>query len=459
MTQTCILYAEDNPQDADQTRQRLLEADPGLRLEVVDRGADCLDRLDRGGVDLLLLDHRLPDMDGLQVLNSILRRGIQLPVVMITGVGDEQLVVKALRLGAADYIPKTGDYLDTLPGLLSQVLEDHRQKESRGLLSSPKRRILYLEHQAPDIDLTLAHFAEHAPHLSFDIVESCGQGLARLAQPTDYDLLLIDLRMPDMSGLDFVREAIRLGLTMPAFVMISGQGDDAAAIASLKLGAADYITKRVGYLQHLGMVIEHTIAHDRLRRLSEAMRFQALHDELTGLPNRRLLYDRLKVAIAEAARYGWHVAVLFMDLDDFKQVNDSYGHAIGDQLLIAIAGRISKEVREIDTVSRLGGDEYALILPILEDCEQARPVAERIRQALEKEIILEGIALKITASIGIACFPQDGQEIAELINRADIAMYQSKTAGRNQVQFWDRSMDAAAQRRAEIAIRRRKVEP
>ncbi len=134
--------------------------------------------------------------------------------------------------------------------------------------------MLYVEHHPMDIDLTLRHFAETAPEFKIDVVNTCADALARLAQPPAYDVALIDLRMPDQSGLDFAREAKHRGLPLPPFVILSGMGDEAAAIASLKLGAADYVAKRDGYLNQLPYTMERAIAHDRLNRISEQLRVE-----------------------------------------------------------------------------------------------------------------------------------------------------------------------------------------
>jgi two-component system, cell cycle sensor histidine kinase and response regulator CckA len=271
-----ILYAEDNAQDADLTRSHFSEHAPDIKIEIVETGQKSLDRLAQADWDLLLLDHHLPDMDGLDILKTIVHNGMQVPVVLVTGVGDETLVVKALRLGAANYVPKLGDYLATLPDLLRRVIDEHRLKKSQGLLADVSRRILYVEHHSMDIELTLRHFAEAAPQFEMDVVQTCSDALARLAQPPAYDVALIDLRMPDMSGLDFAHEARNRCLPLPPFIMISGMGDEAAAIASLKLGAADYVTKRDGYLNQLQYAIERAIAHDRLGRLSEQLRAELI---------------------------------------------------------------------------------------------------------------------------------------------------------------------------------------
>jgi DNA-binding response OmpR family regulator len=138
-----LLYAEDNPHDADLTRTHFAEHAPDFAIEIVGTGQGCLERLREAGFDLLLLDHHLPDMDGLDVLKTLFRTGLQAPVVLVTGVGDEELVVKALRLGAANYVPKQGNYLETLPDLLRDVVEEHRRGQSQGVpTSASPRRIL-----------------------------------------------------------------------------------------------------------------------------------------------------------------------------------------------------------------------------------------------------------------------------------------------------------------------------
>jgi signal transduction histidine kinase/CheY-like chemotaxis protein len=291
-----VLYAEDNALDADLTRSHFSEKAPDFEIEIVETGQACLDKLSGTGRDLLLLDHHLPDMEGLDVLRTLVRASVPVPVVMVTGSGDDDLVVKALRLGASNYVPKLGNYLETLPDLLRRVVEEHRLKQSQKVLATAPRRILYVEHDAMDIELTLRHFTEAAPEFEIDVIQTCSDALARLAKPPAYDAALIDLRMPDQNGLDFVREAKRLGLPLPPFIMISGKGDEAAAIASLKLGAADYIAKREGYLNQLTYTIDRAIAYDRLDRLNaqlqaelaerkraeEALRFQKMLLESQG---------------------------------------------------------------------------------------------------------------------------------------------------------------------------------
>jgi two-component system CheB/CheR fusion protein len=269
-----VLYAEDNEQDADLTRSHFAAHAPDFEVEIVTTGRACLDRISETTTDVVLLDHHLPDIEGLEVLRTLVRTGVPVPVVLVTGTGDEELAVKALHLGASNYVPKLGRYLETLPDLLRAVIERHRLGLREGLLGSARHQILYVEHESVDIDLTLRHFAETAPHFDVDVVMTSGGALARLGQPPAYDAALIDLRMPDLGGLDFVREAGRRHLQLPPFIVTTGKGDEAAAVASLKLGAVDYVLKREGYLDKLVYIIDRAIAHDRLRHTNEQLQVE-----------------------------------------------------------------------------------------------------------------------------------------------------------------------------------------
>jgi diguanylate cyclase (GGDEF)-like protein/PAS domain S-box-containing protein len=170
----------------------------------------------------------------------------------------------------------------------------------------------------------------------------------------------------------------------------------------------------------------------------------AHHDSLTGLPNRTLLHDRLQQALAQAQRGRHRVAVMFLDLDRFKSVNDTLGHAIGDELLKHVADRLRSAVRAVDTVSRLGGDEFVIVLHEMSSPDDVVQVAEKILGALALPVSIEGHQLRATPSIGISMFPDDGDEVIALMKSADTAMYQAKAAGRNNFQFFARKMNEQA---------------
>ncbi len=180
------------------------------------------------------------------------------------------------------------------------------------------------------------------------------------------------------------------------------------------------------------------IFHDITQRKAdeEQLRFKAHHDPLTELPNRTLFMDRLQTAISQAHRYHRNFALLQIDLDRFKEVNDSLGHSAGDQLLVEAARRLVSCVRETDTVARLGGDEFAIILSEMTSLEEVKQIAQRIVTLLGEPYYLDAGTVRISGCVGIALYPRDGREVELLLRNADIAMYAAKEGGRNQYRLF-----------------------
>ncbi len=197
------------------------------------------------------------------------------------------------------------------------------------------------------------------------------------------------------------------------------------------------------YLAYFNDLSASKVAEERIRLL-------AYHDPLTGLPNRLLLMDRLTHALTVARRRQCHVAVLFVDLDRFKNVNDSLGHAVGDKLLWEIAHRLNACVREEDTVARLGGDEFVVVLECLRDKKDAVSIVDKIHQTFERPIPVEQHMLHASASIGIALYPDDGDNAESLMQNADTAMYQAKSLGRDNYQFFAPFMNAHVRERLDL---------
>ena len=180
------------------------------------------------------------------------------------------------------------------------------------------------------------------------------------------------------------------------------------------------------------------------KRAEEQIEYQAYHDALTGLPNRRLFRDRLTVALAHARRLKSTLAVMFLDLDRFKYVNDTLGHSLGDEMLKAVAARLKAALREEDSIARMGGDEFTVLLPELKNPEDAASVAQKLLEAVAQPMRIEETELFITTSIGIALFPNDGDTAELLLKNADHAMYRAKDAGRNSVQLFTETMNSRA---------------
>ena len=189
----------------------------------------------------------------------------------------------------------------------------------------------------------------------------------------------------------------------------------------------------------LGRAIQ---AEAELRQRQEHLHFAATHDQLTGLPNRGLLHQRAEHAIAVCRRSGRMLALLFVDLDRFKSVNDSLGHAAGDELLREVATRLSGCLREVDMIARHGGDEFVVLLEGIERIEEVEQVTARMRAALAEPLTVQGQDVTVTGSIGVALYPRDGEVASTLLRNADLAMYRAKDQGRNIVRFYLPQLDA-----------------
>ena len=248
---------------------------------------------------------------------------------------------------------------------------------------------------------------------------------------------------------------------LPFMVRLFSEG----SVEALQLGgmAALYLVLMSIFASRVNRTIVHGFEMSHLRqRAEDVVQRQALFDDLTGLPNRRLLNDRLRQARARCERHGSHAALLFLDLDNFKRINDSLGHQAGDQLLIMIAERLQDQLRREDTAARLGGDEFVVLLTGLEGSIEGviasvHVTAERIREAVAAPCQLGGAELQVSASIGVSMLPSNAVEEEDLLKHADTAMYGAKAAGRNSVRFFVREMQVALEARLRMEHRLRRA--
>ncbi|MGB5812611.1 MAG: EAL domain-containing protein [Polyangiales bacterium] len=272
------------------------------------------------------------------------------------------------------------------------------------------------------------------------------------AEELNPDVILADLNLPDSRGTQTV-SSLQTSYPDIPLVIVSAWEDEAISLRSVKAGAQDYLVK--GHIDgaNLHRVIRYAV--ERKRTELELVRL-AQFDQLTSLPNRTLLRERVDHALRRATRSGAGVATLVLDMDRFKEINDMLGHEIGDKLLIEAARRIRDSVRDQDTVARLGGDEFAVILEGVSEAKEVLPVVERIMTSLEALDQIDGHEVSSSTSIGIAMYPDNGNDLSELLRAADLAMYQAKSSGRGRYQFFANAMQEEAQsRRAlEWALRR-----
>lgn len=297
-----------------------------------------------------------------------------------------------------------------------------------------KTKILLVEDQPADARLAQEALAEnHAGE--FDIIH-----VTRLQQALDclsrehFDALLLDLSLPDADGLDTVIQIHGAAPGLP-IVILSGASDEALSLQAVQAGAQDFLVKSWGngpiLARALRLAIARKCALDHFVHLAQ-------HDPLTDLPNRILFQERLDRALDHAQRAERCAALMLLDLDYFKNVNDSLGHEAGDLLLQAIGHRLRECVRHRDTVARIGGDEFAVVLEDLAGSEDAAVIAEKILDAMTRPFSLDGQEVSIAASIGIAMFPDHDTvpDTVTLLKRADTALYQAKHGGGRDYRFY-----------------------
>jgi diguanylate cyclase (GGDEF)-like protein len=254
-----------------------------------------------------------------------------------------------------------------------------------------------------------------------------------LHRANHYDLILLDLQMPGMDGFQ-VMECLKeteIGGYLPVLVITAQPNHRLRALAS---GARDFISKPLDLMvakTRIHNMLEVRLLYKQLELSNVALESMALHDALTGLPNRRLLLERLSLALAHTRRNKSTMAVMYLDLDGFKQINDTMGHDAGDTLLNMVAARLVTAVRQEDTVARVGGDEFVIALWELSHEDEVAKLASKIIQAVSRPYSIQGRDVNVTVSVGISVYPTHGEEVEALMKSADLALYEAKRAGKN----------------------------
>jgi diguanylate cyclase (GGDEF)-like protein len=291
--------------------------------------------------------------------------------------------------------------------------------------------ILIVEDQATDA-LVLS---EAVRDLGDVYIASDGPSALALARQCNPDLVLLDIEMNGMSGFAVCQELkADPKLCDAAVIFVTSHAQVSNELRALEYGGIGFIRKPL----NLPVARAHIKAHLALRNEAKKL---ANHDALTGLPNRTLLQDRIEQALQKAHRSKARVAMLLLDLDNFKNINDSLGHSIGDTLLIETAARLSLAARALDTVSRQGGDEFIILLPEVNGVDVVGDFAKRLQATIATPFVLNGHRYNLSASIGISVFPDDSEDAEALYRHADAAMYQAKLDGRNRFRFFSAEIE------------------
>lgn len=319
----------------------------------------------------------------------------------------------------------------------------HRSSESDSdIETSP---LVLIADDDPAIRLVLKHSVEQ---IGYRVIEaSDGQQAVAMTRDQRPDLILMDAIMPEQDGFSATAEITGSPeLSDIPIMIITALDDDHSVDRAFEVGALDYITKPVKWSvlkQRVRRMIHAAVAEKKIRHL-------AYHDTLTGLPNRMLFMDRIEQAIARMDRTREAFALLFIDIDHFKIINDTLGHDAGDKLLRSVTQRLRDIIRQTDTVARFGGDEFTVLLENIQKPEDTVLVTDKLLRVLHEPIIISGRDVRISASVGIAVYPQDGGDFGTLLKHADTAMYEAKQLGRNNFQFYTKSMSESAQKRLDL---------
>ncbi len=477
------LLIVDNPTDNRTTLSRRF-AEGGFEIVEVDNGTEALRLVQGRSFDVMLLDMTLPDMSGTEVLRRIREKfsASLLPVIMMTANSQAEDIIEAMKIGANDYVRKPIDFSIALARASNQVARRRAELELRDVnaTAGPDER----EHPAVKL-LIVDDIADNRAVLSrkfvrrgFEIVEAdCGAEALRLVHEQTFDVVLLDVMMPDMDGRDVLR---RLRETFSAsvlpIIMVTAKAQPEDVVEALKIGANDYVTKPVDLsivLARVNNQVARRRAEAAIRKANESLlnamthleqrvalekkiAHLAHHDMLTGLPNRFAFDERLNAARHLARDTGAQLSLLFIDLDGFKNVNDTLGHAIGDEFLKEVAGRLTNVVGANDFCSRLGGDEFAVVHVSRDVRTTAGALAQAIISAVDGCNAIGGHQVFVGASVGVSLLEDGDNDTETLLKRADLAMYRAKADGRGVYRFFEANMadQAKLRRNLELDLRR-----
>jgi diguanylate cyclase (GGDEF)-like protein/PAS domain S-box-containing protein len=428
----CVLLIVPRAEDATTILEELNAAtDEGFDVEWVSDLPSGIKRLCSGGIGAVVLDMTSPDSHGIETFDELFRAASGTPMLVVVRADAEGMGRNAIRRGAQDYLVKNQDdgyrFRRAVRTMMERRSSDALQNEFANLMldsigeavlrTDDHGNVAYLNRNAEQLTGWCQAKALGRPVSEvlriFDAVSGAGgRSVLQIVTRADKTAAVVGscrnciLIQPD---------GFELGIEITVTPLRNQDGAATGAIVAFR----DVTAARATSLE---------------------MSHLAQHDFLTDLPNRMLFNDRLKQAISLATRHSKQLAVLFVDLDHFKKINDSLGHRVGDKLLKSVAERLVNCVRRTDTVSRIGGDEFMVLLSQVENGEDAAVSARKILRVLALPHLIENKSLEVNVSIGVSTYPSDGADAESLMNKADTAMYEAKQQGRNACQFFRRDM-------------------
>ena len=482
---TKILIIDDDPAILEVMDNYL--SSKGFTPLLAEEGRAGLDLFARESPDLVLLDLRLPGIDGLEVLSYLVKDAPGIPVIIISGQGTVKDASDSLKKGAWDYITKPIFDMQVLDIAVHNVLERARLLREKSIYQQSleeelekgttdlEQRSLELEKAYRNLNREIGERrrAETAIQQERTFIQTIIDGVrdpARIVSP-DFGVLMMNQTALALlpSKQTSMEELTCYQAYRQSDTPCSGEDHECVLKEVLKTGKPCSVKhkdilednkERIfeveasplwnpdgtlhGVLEVIRNITEDLSTEAQLREHRERLYHVVHHDTLTNLPNRMLLQDRLSRMMMKAKRNKTYVAILFLDLDRFKKINETLGHDIGDHLLLEVSKRLKNCVRKSDTVARIGGDEFGVILDDLRDVKFVAVVARKFLQALSKPIIIQEYELYATSSIGISLYPDDGEDEDVLFRCADTALYRAKDAGKNNYQYYTPDMNTRA---------------
>ena len=431
-----VLIVEDSENDTELLLLVLRRGGYAPEYERVQTPEELEDALARQSWDIIVSDYAMPRFNGLHALKLMQEKGVDIPFILVSGAIGQDKAVAAMKAGAHDYLMK-----DDLARLLPVIKRELREAVMRqaGRQAEEKIRQLYTELSQfkNTVDQTLDGVYMFDPEsLRFTYVNEgakrqTGYSQAELMQMTTLDLGSDSSAKKFKQVLEVLITGVQPTLTYQT-LQYHKDGHETPVEVFLQL------IRQEGQAPHFVAIVNDITER---KQWEQRIAHLANHDALTDLPNRNLLQDRIGQVLVQGRRNGGQGAVLFIDLDQFKAINDSMGHDVGDSLLQEVAQRLVASLRSQDTVARQGGDEFIVLLPSIANAQDAGTMAQKLLDALLSPFHFKGKQLHISASIGIAVFPDDGNDADTLLKHSDTAMYHAKDSGRNSYQFFAQQMN------------------
>lgn len=450
-----ILIVDDDLRMRESLRELLAFYD--LHSTLAENGQQALEFLKNKPFDLVLLDIDMPKKNGFQVMSEINLHYSATDIIVLSGKASFENARQAFSLGAKDFLNKPYDPSELIE-LIHKILQKRHlntQKTNKKLdnsaLSGVEKTLVELESIIHNEDLTFAsEIINSSPvvaflwkNLSYWPIQFVSENVVDLSGYTANEFIAQKVIYRDIIHPDDMERVIKetvqdqknIKLKHKLYRIITKFG-----VVKWVEDNSSMVRDEQGNITHYqGIIIDVTereLARQKMMQNQMSLEHVAYHDALTGLPNRLLLLDRMQQSIKKAQRAKKYLCVLYIDLDKFKPINDTLGHAAGDEVLKVTANRFSKNIRAVDTVARIGGDEFIVLMESVSDVQDVKAMAQKLNQSLNRSILWERHELFITSSIGISLSPDDGDNAEELMKKADNAMYQSKVKGGNSYQLY-----------------------